>query len=144
MLVGQSCPTLCDPVDYNPPGPSVHGFLQARILEWVAIPSPEDFPNPEIKPMSPALQADSLLSEPDGASGKEPSCQCRRYKRPGLSPWVGEIPWSRKWQPTPVFLPGESHGQRSLVGYTPWGHKELGTTEATAHTRWPQHASHRK
>ena len=90
MLVGQSCPTLCDPVDYNPPGPSVHGFLQARILEWVAIPSPEDFPNPEIKPMSPALQAVSLLSEPDGASGKEPSCQCRRYKRPGLSPWVGK------------------------------------------------------
>jgi len=43
--------------------------------------------------------------------------------------WVGKIPWRRKWQPTPVFLPGKSHGQRSLVGYSPWGHKELDTTE---------------
>ena len=47
--------------------------------------------------------------------------QCRRYR---FDPWVGKIPWSRKWQPTPVFLPGESHGQRSLVGYSPWGCKE--------------------
>ena len=46
--------------------------------------------------------------------------QCRR---PGFYPWVGKIPWERKWQPTPVFLPGESHRQRSLVGYSPWGHK---------------------
>ena len=43
--------------------------------------------------------------------------------------WVGKIPWRRKWQPTPVFLPGESRGQRSLVGYSPWGHKESDTTE---------------
>ena len=43
--------------------------------------------------------------------------------------WIGKIPWSRKWQPTPVFLPGKFHGQRSLVGYSPWGHKELDTTE---------------
>ena len=52
--------------------------------------------------------------------------QCRR---PGFNPWVGKIPWRRKWQPTPVFLPGEFHGQRSLVGYSPWGHKESGMTE---------------
>ena len=45
--------------------------------------------------------------------------------------WVGKIPWRRAWQPTPVFLPGESHGQRSLVGYSPCGHKELDTTEVT-------------
>ena len=44
-------------------------------------------------------------------------------------PWVGKFPWRRKWHPTPVFLPGESHGQRSLVGYSPRGRKELGTTE---------------
>ena len=62
---------------------------------------------------------------PDGASGKEPACQCRRHKRCGLSPWVGKIPWRRAWQPTPVlFLPGEYHGQRSLVGYSPWIRKE--------------------
>ena len=55
--------------------------------------------------------------------------QCRRHKKPGFNPYVGEIPWRREWQPTPAFLPGESHGQRSLVGYSPWGHKELDTTE---------------
>ena len=47
---------------------------------------------------------------PGGASDKEPTCQCRRYKRCGFHPWVRKIPWRRKWQPTPVFLPGESHG----------------------------------
>ena len=46
-------------------------------------------------------------------------------------PWVRKIPWRRAWQPTPVFLPGESHGQRSLAGYSPWGRKEFNTTEAT-------------
>ena len=51
-------------------------------------------------------------------------------KRLGFDPWVGNIPWRRRtWQPTPVFLPGESHGQRSLAGYSPSGHKELDTTE---------------
>ena len=49
----------------------------------------------------------------------------------GLIPWVGKIPWRRKWQPTPVFLPEKSHGPRSLVGYIPWGRKELDTTEHT-------------
>ena len=51
-------------------------------------------------------------------SGKEPACQCRRPKRGVCDPWVEKIPWSRKWQPTPVFLPGTSHGQRGLVGYS--------------------------
>ena len=54
-----------------------------------------------------------------GASGKEPTCQCRRQRRCGFNPWVGKIPWRRKWQPTPLFLPGKSHEQRSLVGYIP-------------------------
>ena len=54
-------------------------------------------------------------------SGKEFCCQCRRH---GFNPWVGKILWRREWQPTPVFLPGESHEQRSLVGYSPKGHKE--------------------
>ena len=56
---------------------------------------------------------------PGGAGGKEPSCQCRGHRRPGFNPWVGKIPWRGTWQPTPVFLPGESHGQRSLAGYSP-------------------------
>ena len=56
-------------------------------------------------------------------------------KRCGFDPWVGKNPWRRAWQPTPVFLPRESHGQRSLVGYGPWGHKELDMTEVTEHSR---------
>ena len=55
--------------------------------------------------------------------------QCRRHKRCRLDPWIGKIPWRRKWQPTPVFLPGQSQGRRRLVGYSPWGHKELGMTK---------------
>ena len=54
-------------------------------------------------------------------SGKEPACQCRRCKRHRFNPWVGKIPWRRVVQPTLVFLPGKSHGQRSLAGYSPWG-----------------------
>ena len=53
------------------------------------------------------------------------------FKRSGFDPWVGNIPWRRAWKPTPVFLPGESHGQRSLVSYSPLGCKELDTTEVT-------------
>ena len=56
---------------------------------------------------------------PDGTSGKESTCQCRGYKRRGFDPWVEKIPWRRAWQPTSVFLHGESHGQSSLVGYSP-------------------------
>jgi len=54
---------------------------------------------------------------------------CLQCKKPGFSSCTGKIPWRREWQPTPVFLPGESHGQRSLVGWSPWGHTELDTTE---------------
>ena len=61
---------------------------------------------------------------PSGARGKESTCQCRRPKGCWFDPWVGKIPWRRKWQPIPVPLPGKSHGQRSLVGYSPWGCKE--------------------
>ena len=56
---------------------------------------------------------------PGGASGKEPACQCRKYKRRGFDPWFGKIPRRRKWQSTPILLPGEFHGQRSLAGYNP-------------------------
>ena len=55
---------------------------------------------------------------PRWLSGKESPCQCRRQKH-GFEPWVRKSPWRRKWQSTPVFLPGEPHGQRSLVGYSP-------------------------
>ena len=55
-------------------------------------------------------------------------------KRCGFDPWVRMIPWRREWHPTPIFLPGKSYGQRSLMGYSPWGLKELDMTEATWHT----------
>ena len=55
---------------------------------------------------------------------------------------VGKIPWRMKWQPTPVFLPGQAHGQRSLAGYSPWGLKKLGTTERQAHTIEIQFTNH--
>ena len=51
------------------------------------------------------------------------------HRRQEFDPWVRKIPWSRAWQPTPVFLPGESHGQKSLGGYRPWGRTELDATE---------------
>ena len=54
---------------------------------------------------------------------------CLQCSRPGFDRWVGKIPWRREWLPTPIFLPREFHGQRSLVGYSPWGHKELDRTE---------------
>ena len=61
MKATQLCLTLCDPMDYT-----AHGNFQARILEWVAFPSPGDLPNPGIKPKSPILQADSLPTKPQG------------------------------------------------------------------------------
>ena len=62
-------------------------------------------------------------------SGKESACQCRRQKKCRFNPRVGKILWRMKWQPTPVFLPGEFHGQKSMVGYSPWDCKESDTTE---------------
>ena len=66
---------------------------------------------------------------PGGTSGKEANSQCRRCKRHWFNPWVGNIRWRRKWPPTPEFLLGESYAQRSLAGYSPWGHKELNRTK---------------
>ena len=112
--VAQSCRTLCDPMDCSLPGFSIHGIFQARVLEWDAIAFSDIIAYTTIK---------YGLSR--WLSAKESTCQCRRL---GFHPWVRKIPWRRKWQPNPVFLLGESHGQRSLVGYSPWGHKELDAT----------------
>ena len=64
----------------------------------------------------------ALIGLPRWLSGKESTCQC---KRQGFDLWVGKIPWRRKWQHNPAFLPGKSHGQRSLVGYNPWDCKRV-------------------
>ena len=70
----------------------------------------------------------TIVGFPGGASNKESTCQCRRQR---FNPWVGKMPWRRKWQPTAGFLPGKSPGQRSLVSYTPWGRKESDTARHT-------------
>ena len=66
-------------------------------------------------------------------SGEESTWQCRWCRRREFASWVRKIPWRRKWQPAPVFLPWKPHGQRSLVGYSLWGRKELETTERLTH-----------
>ena len=72
---------------------------------------------------------------PGGPKGREPSCQCRKHRRRGFDSWVGRIPWKRVWQHTLVFLPGGSHGQKSLAGYSPWGRQESDMGKAIEHTR---------
>ena len=138
----QSCLTLSNTMGCSPPGSSVHGILQARVLEWVAMPSSRGSSLPR-----------------DGIWISYSSCIGRRFfttsttklkevsnkwkvlqfwkrvitfnlRLPAMwETWVRKIPWRRKWQPTPVILPGESHGRRSLVGCSPQGRKELDTTE---------------
>ena len=86
-----------------------------------------------LKPWYPVLQNVTLLgnrilanlSLPGGASDKESTCQHRKCKRCQFDPWVGKILWRRKWQPAPIFLPGKFHGQKSLVGYSPWSRKRV-------------------
>ena len=153
--VAQSCLTLCDPMDCSTLGFSVLHHLPEPTqthVHWVSDANQSS--HPLSSPPSPAfslsryqglfswvgslhlvciVNATSFQNNwgfPGGASGKEPICQWRRHKRHGFHPWVGKIPWRRKWQLTPVFLPGESHGQRSLAGYSPWGLKESDTTES--------------
>ena len=84
--------------------PSIR-FSRQEYWSRLPFPSPGDLPDPGIEPRSPALEADAQTSEPSG--------------KPRFNPRVRKIPWRREWQPTPVFLPGESHGQRNLAGYSP-------------------------
>ena len=73
---------------------------------------------------------DELFWDSPGWLRLQRTClQCRRCRRHRFDPWVRKIPWRRKWQPTPVFLPGKFHGQRSLAGYSLWGHKESDMAE---------------
>ena len=76
-----------------------------------------------------------------GSVVKNPPVMQERCRRRGFDPWVRKTPWRRAWQPTPVFLPGKFHGQRSLVGYGPWSHKESDRAEAIeyAYTHDLQH-----
>ena len=73
-------------------------------------------------------------------SGKESACHFRSHQ---FDPWVRKIPWRKKWQPTPVFLPGKFHGQKSLEGYSPWGHKTARHDLATKQQFWPKPSAFR-
>ena len=111
-----SCPTLSDSMDCSLPGSSVHGIFQARVLEWGAIA----FSNIYIYIYIYYTYA-YIHIHIHGASLVAPWYRiCLQCKRPGFNPCVGKISWRRAWQPTLVLLTGEFHGQRSLVGYSPW------------------------
>ena len=136
MKVAQLCPTLCDPMDYT-----VRGILLlARILEWVAVPffrgSSQARDRTQVSHIAGRFFTSwatrdiiQNVSFPGGASDREPACWCRRHRRFRFDPSVGKFSWRRKWQPTPVFLPRKSHGQRSLQA-TVHGVTELDMTEA--------------
>ena len=114
-------------MDCSLPGSSVHGIFQARVLEWGAIA----FSNIYIYIYIYYTYA-YIHIHIHGASLVAPWYRiCLQCKRPGFNPCVGKISWRRAWQPTLVLLTGEFHGQRSLVGYSPWGHTQLDTSEGT-------------
>ena len=116
------------------------------LISWLQSPSAVILEHPKIKSdtfstVSPSISHEVmgpdamilvfwlgiLFSHKKGWSTE--TWMCLQCGRPGFDPWVGKIPWRRQWLPTPVFLPGEFQGLRSLVGYSPWGHKELDMTE---------------
>ena len=109
-------------------GNATHSSILAWEIPWMEEPGRLWFVESlghdlAIKPPPPPflflVRNSSHLGFPDDTSGKEPACQCRRCKKCGFSSWARKIPWRKAWQPTPVFLPGESHGHRNLVGYSP-------------------------
>ena len=100
--------------------PLCMGFSRQEYWSGLPFPSPGDLPDPGIEP---ARRVGGLLGVAGRLSG---TVSCRR---PVFDPWGGKILWRREWLPTSVFLPGKSHAQRSLEGYSPWGRKGSDTTE---------------
>ena len=149
VWVTHSCPTPCDLMDCSLPGFSVHRILQVRIVERDAIPFSRGSSQSRdqtwvsciagrfltVRVTWEALHCSWISSIKDNwgfnrwLSGKESAFQCKRHRKDEFDSAVRKIPGRRKWQSTPVFLPGKSHGQRSLAECSPWGHKELDTTE---------------
>ena len=108
--------------------------VPARACPCLPRPSSTTPPHPTRLPQASSTdQIFPLVCQPNkgftgGSISREPTSQCRRCWRRGFSPWLRKISWRRPWQPTPVFLPGEAHGQGSLAGYIPWGRKESNRT----------------
>ena len=108
-------------MDCSLPGSSVHGIFQARVQEWAAI---------AFSKLLLLMANIECLGFTGGSNSKESACNARRHR---FDPWVGKNAWRREQLPTPVFLPGKSHGQRSLEVYSPWSHEESDTTEVIQH-----------
>ena len=143
----QLCLTLCNPVDVSPPGSPIPGIYVKPVqkvnsgLSWthfrlkhtnLCSVVQEKKPNKLLRVEWMANISTVIVQRWDelgfqAAQGEAPSGDSGQ----GFHPWVGKIPWRRKWQPTGVFLPGKSHEQRSLEGYSPRGHTESGMTEHT-------------
>ena len=132
--ITQLYPTLGDPMDCSLLGSSAHEIFQARVLEWVAIAfsatslciAPNSTP---LKITSKTLKSKKHMEEP-GRLQSMGSLRVGHDRVTSLS-LFSFMHWRRKWQATPLFLPGESQGQRSLVGCRLWGHTESDTTIAT-------------
>ena len=118
-LVAQSCLTLCDPMDCSLPGSSVHGGSPGKNTGVGS--HALHLANLGIELGSPSLQVDSLPADLPGKPNLDFSSMLFAGKQ--------ELQWRRQWHPTPEFMPGKSHGWRSLVGCSPWGRKESDTTE---------------
>ena len=128
-------------------------FLQTHNHPWTRTQKKETSPLNKQFCFSTSLwnAAHLIQGFPGSASGKEPTCQCRRHKRRGFNSWVGKVPWRRAGQPTPAFLPVEFNGQMSLVGYSPWGRRAGHNWSDLAHIHarswcnlwWSSHCSRR-
>ena len=137
--VAQSFPTLSDPMDCSLPGSSVHGIFQARVLEWGAIAFSDAtyialcfFGSPKkernfICLCNLCYSSDKINNTPLVNHTVNSFYLTPLICKQNVCVWP--CPWRRQWHPTPVLLPGISHGRRSLVGYSPWGCKESDTTE---------------
>ena len=120
-----------------PLGNSAHSSLRAARISGFTCTRPRvqsSAPRLELRFLCGVTSAQPKLTLgfedfPGGSSGKESTCRSRRHGRLGFDPRVGKISWRSEWQPTPIFPPGESHGQRSLAGYSPRGHKDSDTIE---------------
>ena len=118
------------PESLRPPWITAHGFSQARILEWVC----HKYPMVQKIALPPTTQYRIIqLTVSIVPRMRSPVLEkvhrCNSYNCPIWQPLGRKIPWRRKWQPTPVLLPGKSHGWKSLISYSPWDHKELDTAE---------------
>ena len=128
MLVAQSCLTLCDPMDCSPPGFSVCGIFQARMLEWVAISFSRGSSWPKDRTQVSCTAGRFFTDWATSLDNYIFSCnfifklhlcyQCTKLHLKAFS----LSHQRRQWHPTPVLLSGKSHGRRSLVGCSPWGH----------------------